>query len=48
MINGVQGVATNKAIPPKTLIIAVPSSLILTVSKCYKDPQLKSVFSKND
>jgi hypothetical protein len=47
-INGYQGVAATAAIPPKTLIVAIPSSLIMTVTKCYKDPELKSVFVKND
>lgn len=39
---------TKGIIPPKTVVIAVPSSLILTVTKCYKDPELKSIFTKND
>lgn len=47
-INGIQGVATNRPIPAKTLIVAVPSSLILTVSRCYNDPILKKLFLAND
>ncbi len=47
-LNGVQGVSTNKAIPAKTLIVAVPSNLILTVSRCYNDPVLKKLFLGND
>jgi hypothetical protein len=47
MINGIQGVKAKKKLPPKTLIIAIPSSLVLTVQKCYKSPELKSVFLKN-
>ncbi len=46
--SGVQGVGTSAAIPPKTLIIAVPSSMILTVTRCYNDPQLKKLFLAND
>jgi hypothetical protein len=44
----VQGVGSSAAIPPKTLIIAVPSSMILTVTRCYNDPQLKRLFLAND
>ena len=29
--NGVQGIGANAPLPPKTLIIAIPSSLILSV-----------------
>jgi hypothetical protein len=47
-LNGVQGVATNKSIPAKTLIVAIPSKLILTVSRCYKDAALKKLFLAND
>lgn len=47
-INGVQGISTNSLIPHKTLVIAVPSKLILTVTRCYKDPKLKKLFEDND
>lgn len=47
-INGVQGISTNAVIPEKTLIIAVPSKLILTVTKCYNEPKLKKLFLAND
>ena len=47
-INGVQGISSNNPIPHKTIIIAVPSKLILTVSKCYNDPKLKKLFLAND
>lgn len=47
-INGVQGVSTTKTIPHKTLILAVPSKLLLTVSKCYKDKELVKLFAAND
>lgn len=47
-LNGVQGVATNSAIPAKTLIVAIPANLILTVSRCYNDPILKKLFLAND
>jgi hypothetical protein len=30
-LNGVQGVSTKKQIDPKTVILAIPSSLIITV-----------------
>jgi len=40
-------VSTKGAIPPKTLIIAIPSSLVLTVTKCYKDPLLNPLFKGN-
>lgn len=46
--NGVQGIGSNAPIPHKTLVIAIPSSLILTVTKCYNDPQLKRLFLAND
>jgi hypothetical protein len=46
--NGIQGISTNEPIPHKTLIIAIPSSLILTVTKCYNDPKLKKLFLAND
>jgi hypothetical protein len=47
-LNGIQGVSTNKPIPAKTLIVAIPSNLILTVSRCYNDPLLKKLFLNND
>lgn len=47
-INGIQGVATNQPVPPKTLIVAVPAHLILTVTRCYNDPALKKLFLAND
>jgi hypothetical protein len=47
-MNGVQGVGTSKPIPAKTLIVAVPASLILTVTRCYNDPVLKRLFLGND
>lgn len=47
-INGVQGVGTNASISPKTLIVAIPSHLILTVTRCYNDPLLKKLFLAND
>ena len=28
--------------------MAIPSSKIITVTKCYNDPELKSLFSSND
>jgi hypothetical protein len=30
------------------LIVAIPSNLILTVSRCYNDPTLKKLFLNND
>lgn len=47
-INGVQGIATNRPIEAKTLIIAIPSNMILTVTRCYNDPILKKLFLAND
>jgi len=47
-INGVQGIGTKALIPHKTLIMAIPSSLILTVTRCYNDPLLKKLFLAND
>ena len=47
-INGVQGISTKNALSHKTLVIAIPSKLILTVTKCYNDPQLTKLFQKND
>lgn len=42
--DGVLGIGTNGPLPHKTLIIAVPSNLILSVTKCYNDPTLKRLF----
>jgi hypothetical protein len=47
-INGVQGVSTSGPIPHKTLIMAIPTKQIITVTKCYKDPMLKKLFKEND
>lgn len=46
--DGVLGIGTTGPLPHKTLIIAIPSSLILTTTKCYNDPKLKRLFEKND
>jgi hypothetical protein len=47
-INGVQGIATNSPIAHKTLVMAIPAKLILTVTKCYNNPKLKKLFLAND
>lgn len=47
-INGVQGIGTNQPIEAKTLIIAIPANMILTVTRCYNDPILKKLFLGND
>lgn len=46
--NGVQGIGTNASIPHRTVIIAIPSKLVITVPRCYNDPALKSIFKAND
>lgn len=46
--DGVQGVGTSQSIPHKTVIIAVPSKLVITVPRCYNDPILKPLFKAND
>ena len=48
IIDGVLGIATNTTIPHKTLILDVPSKLIITTTKCYNDPRLRKLFEKND
>ena len=42
--DGVLGIGATGPLPHKTLIIAVPSSLILTSTKCYNDPLLFKLF----
>jgi hypothetical protein len=44
----VLGIGCKGSLPHKTLVIAIPSSLILTTSRCYNDPALKRLFLKND
>ena len=46
--NGVLGIGAKGFLPHKTLIIAIPSSLILSTTRCYNDPALKRLFLKND
>lgn len=41
---GVLGIGSTGSLPHKTLIVAVPSSLILTTTRCYNDPKLKKLF----
>jgi hypothetical protein len=43
-INGIQGIGTKATILHRTLIMAIPSSLILTVTRCYNDPLVKKLF----
>ena len=45
---GVQGVGAKDSIPHKTVIIAIPSRLVITVPRCYNDPVLKPIFKAND
>ena len=47
-VDGVLGIAAAEALPHKTLVLAVPSSLILTTTRCYNDPALHRLFLKND
>lgn len=46
--DGVLGIGSTGLLPHKTLILAVPSNLILTVTRCYNDPKLKKLFENND
>ena len=46
--DGVMGIGTCEDLPHKTLILAVPSKLILSIKRCYNDPELKSLFEEND
>jgi hypothetical protein len=36
--DGIQGVGTREDLPHKTVIIAIPSKLVITVPNCYNDP----------
>lgn len=45
---GVQGIGTNQDLPHKTIIMAIPSRLVITVPRCYQDPELKSLYRMSD
>jgi hypothetical protein len=44
----VLGIGTTGPLPHKTLIIAIPSQIILSTTRCYNDPALHKLFLKND